>query len=548
MKLFKIQYLFLLVGCLTLFSCSNDDDIDIKEEDKLADKYLWVTDEYGETEYAASFINEVNEYVAFFKTNEKNNVSSIDYLYNGGNSLVRVSLNEDGLVESISGDSLTIVFSNYSGNKVDMAFVYKDEIAVVNDYATEFDWDDIISKSFSNSRAWYDGVEKFARPLYYVTEELGIAISFGTGLGNLAKAGIKGEVEKKLKEILSEWGQDLVIEYLETYEDIWSYEVANVNIVEFDFDTFAIVTSFGNPVAMILNYSSYVDFFYAIFLWSAQVYDEMSKELASGALLRIAINSYEQTLPAKHEEGKVTFALRTNVTYTQMGADVREWGVALFKGNELIDKYPVANISEKTQFVDFSFDITKQQFNLDYDDYIATPKDEWYLKAYEINNQNPNIPIFGRSKTVLKLAYNQKPSITMIDLEVGETVEIEEGYWTRLTYYDYNYTMTGSLFMEECYMFFSDSWDASGKGKSILLNDGDNKVSSVGVKYASTADDAYIYYIAIVDGEQLESTNSLYFHVEQGQINISIVAKSRSIIDVGTIEDSSVGFLSVKIK
>lgn len=551
MKLFKVHYLLLLVSCLGLFSCNNDDEI--KEEDKLKDKYLWVTDEYDETEYAASFINGVNEYVAFFKTDEEDNVSSIDYLYNGGNSLVAVSLNEDGLVESVCGDSLTIVFSNYSGNNVDIAFVYKDEIAVVNDYATEFDWDDIASKSFSNSRAWYDSVEKFAKPLYYVTEELDIAISFGTGVGNLAKAGIKGEVEKNLKRILSEWGQDLVIEYVETYDDIWSYKVANVNIVEFDFDAFAVVASFLNPGAMILNYSSYVDFFYAIFLWSAQVYDGLSKELASGALLRITINSYESTLPPEHNEGNVTFSMSTNVTYNKIGQNVEEWGVALFKGNELIGKYPVANISEKTQFIDFSFDIAKKQFNLDYDDYIATPKDEWYLKAYEINNQNPGVPIFGRNKMVLDLVYNQKPSITMYDLKVGETVSINEGYWTKLTYYTYKWVLTGSLFMNDSYLYYAGNWVNTGKGDSITLWDGKYQSNeNTRVLYAPTTQDMYIYFVSTVNGKLIKSLNHLYFYVNQDIINISLVegeaeSRTRSFNDNGVMGEGIIRFSPIRI-
>ena len=148
-----------------------------------------------------------------------------------------------------------------------------------------------------------------------------------------------------------------------------------------------------------------------------------------------------------------------------MGTDVKEWGVALFKGNELVEKYPVSKVSEKTQLIDFSFDITKEQFNLDYDDYIAIPKDEWYLKAYEINNQNPNIPIFGRSKTVLDLVYNQKPSITMYDLTIGKTVDINEGYWTKHTYYSYKWVLTGSLFMDDAYNLLCWQMDRFRKGK-----------------------------------------------------------------------------------
>lgn len=236
-----------------------------------------------------------------------------------------------------------------------------------------------------------------------------------------------------------------------------------------------------------------------------------------------------------------------------MGTDVKEWGVALFKGNELVEKYPVSKVSEKTQLIDFSFDITKEQFNLDYDDYIAIPKDEWYLKAYEINNQNPNIPIFGRSKTVLDLVYNQKPSITMYDLTIGKTVDINEGYWTKLTYYSYKWVLTGSLFMDDAYIYYAGKWTDSGKGKSITLWDGKYQSGeNTGVKYAPNSNDAYIYYLSVVDGEQIKSSNYLHFYMNQNVMNISLVegnvkSKSKSFNDKSVMDGSTAEFLSVRV-
>lgn len=523
MKLFKIQYLLLWASCFIMFSCSNNDD-EI-EENKLKDKYLWVTDETGKTEYEACLVNEADQYLAFFKTNEKGNVVSIDY-YKDAKSLATVSFNQSGYVESISRDSLTIVFSNYKDKKVDVTFVYKNEIATLNNCEVPNE-----NKVEVKSRAWYDVVEKFTEPLYDVSDKYGLAFSYAKVHGVLTKAGISGVGETEILKELIKWEKDFAWDLgIEITKNSLDYEVNHVDIVDLSFDIWAITASFGNPVAMVLNFSSYVNFFEAIFFWSMY-----NKELVSGALLRIAINSYESTLPPIHNEGNVTFSMGTNVTYTRIGQDVKEWGVALFKGNELIKKYPVENIAEATQNIYFTFEIPKTQFNLDYDNYVAKPKDNWYLKAYEINNQNPNISVFGRSQIDLELVYNQTPGVTFYDLEVGETIDINEDNYTKRTYYGFKYIITGTLFMEECYDYYDGSWTTPGKGYNNLLWDGRyQSADDTRVDYSPISPDVNFYIVALVNGKQIQSTNYLHFHVNEGIVEISLIdgtpdSSSRSI-------------------
>lgn len=545
MKLFKIQYLFLLVSCFIMFSCSNNDDI----EEQSVPEYMIVKDSIGETGYDYTIINPSDDYVNFVKVKGDGYVEEMDILYNNYVSKTIVQFYDNGLVKSIGTDEFILVFSNYLNNKVDVAVVTDGESKILYGLEMDVDWDKYIQNVSRTVDSQNDKAEKIKELLNYFGELLETH-------RQLIAEGIEGKVNKL--DILFYLGGIFFdsAEYIFVNDEQLKH---TISVVEFSTALAAGALKWTGPwgvfFTLLLNYDDYRD-------WVAdEVYNFMmlvdkltpKVEEGTGALLRIAINSSEETLPAEHNEGKVTFTLNTNVTYTQMGADVKEWGVALFKGNELIGKYPVANISEKTQFIDFSFDIAKKQFNLDYDDYIATPKDEWYLKAYEINNQNPDVPIFGRNKMVLDLLYNQKPSITMYDLKVGETVSINEGYWTKLTYYTYKWVLTGSLFMNDSYLYYAGNWVNTGKGDSITLWDGKYQSNeNTRVLYAPTTQDMYIYFVSTVNGKLIKSLNHLYFYVNQDIINISLVegeaeSRTRSFNDNGVMGEGIIRFSPIRI-
>lgn len=536
MKLFKIKYLYLLVGCLVLLSCNNEDDI--KEE--TIPEYLIVEDSTRETEYDYTILNPSDDYVNFIKVNDDGLLTEMNILYDNYSSKAVAQFYDNGLVKSVGTDAFTLVFSNYVDDKVDVVVITESETETLYGLQMNVDWD-IFTQNLSRAIS-----ERQKEALIYWGKLVETNYEF---IAN----GILGNVNPLLYlgGIVANSVEFIVVEDSELKHTL--------SVVEFSAALAAGALKWTGPwgvfFTILLNYDDYRD-------WVAdEVYNFMmlvdkltpKVEEGAGALLRIAINSYEETLPAIHNEGKVTFTLSTNITYTQMGTDVKEWGVALFKGNELVEKYPVSKVSEKTQLIDFSFDITKEQFNLDYDDYIAIPKDEWYLKAYEINNQNPNVPIFGRSKTVLDLVYNQKPSITMYDLTIGKTVDINEGYWTKLTYYSYKWVLTGSLFMDDAYIYYAGKWSDSGKGKSITLWDGKYQSGeNTGVKYAPNSNDAYIYYLSVVDGEQIKSSNYLHFYMNQNVMNISLVegnvkSKSKSFNDKSVMDGSTAEFLSVRV-
>lgn len=548
MKLFKIQYLLLLVSCFIMFSCSNNDDI----EEQSVPEYMIVEDPIRETGYDYTIINPSDDYVNFIKINGDGYVEEMDILYNNYVSKTIVLFYDNGLVKSIGTDEFVLVFSNYLNNKVDVAIVTDSESKTLYGLEMDVDWDKYIQNVSRTVDKRDDKTEKMEDLLNYFGELLETH-------RQLIAEGIGGTVNKL--DVLFYLGGIFFdsAEYIFVKDEQLKH---TISVVEFSYalaaGTFKWMGPWGVFFTLLLNYGDYRD-------WVAdEVYNFMmlvdklapKVEEGTGALLRIAINSYESTLSPEHNEGNVTFSLLTNVTYTQIGQDVKEWGVALFKGDELVKKYPVENIAEAMQNIYFIFEIPKTQLNLDYDNYVAKPKDNWYLKTYEINDQNPENIVFGRSRMDLELVYNQRPIITILDLEIGKTIDIEEGSWNRQTFYNYKTSVAGSLFMEDYYEYAEGYWTDSGKGKSHDLYD------SAGwyyperwVKFSSGRNPGtdYVYYIAEVNGKKIKSTNYLQYVFSGNNCEISLVdgtvdSKSRSVIDSKAVESSSVGFSQGRIE
>jgi hypothetical protein len=230
----------------------------------------------------------------------------------------------------------------------------------------------------------------------------------------------------------------------------------------------------------------------------------------------------------------VFFSYNVTASYFNANANVKEWGIALYKGEEVNRLYPVSNVAEITQNVDLSFYLLKEQLNLDYNNYVATPKEEWSVGVYEVNDKG--VTLYSRNKAELKLIYDQKPSITILDLEVGETIDIKEGQRDRQIFYKFKWKSAGTLFMEEYYEYLDGNWTNKGKGESWALYDGTWYLGKHWVKFPSKRKpgSAYFYYEGIVDGKTIKSTNYLQFDFNGKNCSISLVngtvdSRSRSI-------------------
>lgn len=272
-------------------------------------------------------------------------------------------------------------------------------------------------------------------------------------------------------------------------------------------------------------------------------------------VLREDIGKIKECVQTKNPicaEDSVFFSYNITATYDNHNSNIKEWGIALYKGEKVNRLYPVSNIVEEKS-VDISFYLLKEQLDLDYKNYIATPKEQWSVGIYEKNNQG--VTLYGRNRKPLELVYNQKPSITIKDLEVGETVDINEGNRDRQTFYKYKWVTTGTLFMEEYREYWKGNWTNSGKGGPIALYDGTWWYSERWVKFPSKrkAETDYMYYVGKVDGKEIRSTNYLKYDFEGRNCTISLVdgtvdSRSRSVNEVQNINGLAVNGLPVRLE
>lgn len=264
------------------------------------------------------------------------------------------------------------------------------------------------------------------------------------------------------------------------------------------------------------------------------------------------IKECSQIKNPKCVEDSVFFFYNITATYDNLNSNIKEWGIALYKGEKVNKLYPVSNIVEEKS-VDISFYLFKEQLDLDYKNYIATPKEQWSVGVYEKNDKG--VILYSRQKQELQMIYEQKPSITLFDLVVGETIDINEGRWSKSTSYDYKIKATGILFMTEWYRCYSGNWVETGKKETFPLHDASWWWSMEQKVYYNPGKfrDSYIFFEALVDGKVLKSTNYILFDASSGICKISIVdgtvdSRSRSVSDAHDTYGLELGGLPIRVE
>ena len=131
--------LCLMLGFCTFFSsCDNEDDN--QNNGSLSDAVV-VFDTDGETEYYATVFDSDKSSITMVKAEEDGRITAFDHLLVKDNVNITATLNEDGLFEGIGVEGATIAFSNYNGNKVDVAVILGDETLLLKEYECPVDWE-----------------------------------------------------------------------------------------------------------------------------------------------------------------------------------------------------------------------------------------------------------------------------------------------------------------------------------------------------------------------------------------------------------------------
>ena len=82
-----------------------------------------------------------------------------------------ISFHENGLVESLSAGDMTLAFSNYQDNKVDIAMLYEDEMALMQGFEVPDDWDQFVTTSPDVETRGFNLNEDQIEGLHYVADQ-----------------------------------------------------------------------------------------------------------------------------------------------------------------------------------------------------------------------------------------------------------------------------------------------------------------------------------------------------------------------------------------
>ena len=164
-----ISVSFLLTGCYTNYI----------EENAIDSDCMFVVDEFRETGYDCMLLAPVDGYVDLIKKYDNNNYEEIIVLHgNEYEEAAVIRFYENGLLKSVSGESATIAFSNYKGNKVDVAFLYEEDMTLIKEYECSEDWSKYFTLTDNDQTKGDDQDSRWEKGLDYIQNQFENLIEF----------------------------------------------------------------------------------------------------------------------------------------------------------------------------------------------------------------------------------------------------------------------------------------------------------------------------------------------------------------------------------
>ena len=247
------------VSALTFFSCQK------MQEEEASPEVMLIVDTENQTGYYASLVNPIDGYISFIQRDDQGRISHMDLLYKDCQTKMTASFYENGLVKSIGGEDYTVVFSNYSGNKVDVAIICGEDIQMFKEYKGSVDWDNLDltqSASGMGTRAWWEPVNDFMYDMSNEHTVLFAVLDQVKDIINVARKGVGAFTEEKIQKVYNElagWGRDTFFggKHLVVGSESTITKLMDMGEVAIVWATSA--TPWGVLATLITNYSSYVD-------------------------------------------------------------------------------------------------------------------------------------------------------------------------------------------------------------------------------------------------------------------------------------------------
>ena len=136
-QFFNVLLLILSVSCF--LSCSDNND----NEDSRKPSWTLGVNTEQDNPYDLLLFNNKSGNIAMMQLDESGKVDRIDIISNTIKNMMSIMYDEDGLVKSLGIDGMTISFSNYTGNKADIAYIYDNKFFVAQGVEFDINWDEI---------------------------------------------------------------------------------------------------------------------------------------------------------------------------------------------------------------------------------------------------------------------------------------------------------------------------------------------------------------------------------------------------------------------
>ena len=144
MQAFAQLLLGLLVIILTT-SCEDNNDSPLMNTET-----VMVYDLSGNTDYPISIFNAANSTVTMIETTDTGVISGFNHISFNDQPTFKATFDENGLLNGIGTEGVTIAFSNYNGNKVDIAVMLGDDTFLIKEFESPNDWSKIDGPLFLN--------------------------------------------------------------------------------------------------------------------------------------------------------------------------------------------------------------------------------------------------------------------------------------------------------------------------------------------------------------------------------------------------------------
>ncbi|MBQ5609101.1 MAG: hypothetical protein IIU85_02475 [Rikenellaceae bacterium] len=197
MQAFAQLLLGLLVIILTT-SCEDNNDSPLMNTET-----VMVYDLSGNTDYPISIFNAANSTVTMIETTDTGVISGFNHISFNDQPTFKATFDENGLLNGIGTEGVTIAFSNYNGNKVDIAVMLGDDTFLIKEFESPNDWSKIDGPLFLNmpsdiSRSEPSSTEKLWEVWSFIGDQfknLGELVLDGIqssqGIQSAKKAGLK---------------------------------------------------------------------------------------------------------------------------------------------------------------------------------------------------------------------------------------------------------------------------------------------------------------------------------------------------------------------